>query len=108
MLGIMLYIVLLITAAAPTGDRDDAALFVYVQEARPDDCSRRGHSTWHFITGNVSAPFSSLFVVTAENGIYQDTSRGRSSEMLTGLAMFAEHPIWCKGNYPTTISAMLN
>ena len=38
--------------------------------------------------------FTSLFVVTTENGVYQDTSlRGRSSEMLTGLAMFAEHPI---------------
>jgi putative inorganic carbon (hco3(-)) transporter len=48
--------------------------------------------------------FTSLFVVTAENGIYQDTSlRGRSSEMLTGLAMFAEHPILGvgAGNYPT-------
>jgi putative inorganic carbon (hco3(-)) transporter len=47
--------------------------------------------------------FTSLFVVTAENGIYQDTSlRGRSSEMLTGLAMFAEHPILGvgTGNYP--------
>lgn len=38
--------------------------------------------------------FTSLFVVTEENGVYQDTSlRGRSSEMLTGLAMFAEQPI---------------
>jgi O-antigen ligase len=38
--------------------------------------------------------FVSLFVVTSDNGIYQDTSlRGRSSEMLTGLAMFGEHPI---------------
>jgi putative inorganic carbon (HCO3(-)) transporter len=38
--------------------------------------------------------FTSLFVVTTDNGIYQDTSlRGRSSEMLTGLAMFAEHPL---------------
>jgi O-antigen ligase len=49
--------------------------------------------------------FTSLFVVTSENGIYQDTSlRGRSSEMLTGLAMFAEHPILGVGvgNYPTS------
>lgn len=38
--------------------------------------------------------FTSLFVVTTDNGIYQDTSlRGRSSEMLTGLAMWANHPI---------------
>ena len=47
--------------------------------------------------------FTSLFVVTNENGIYQDTSlRGRSSEMLTGLAMFTEHPILGvgAGNYP--------
>lgn len=48
--------------------------------------------------------FTSLFVVTTENGIYQDTSlRGRSSEMLTGLAMFSEHPILGvgAGNYKT-------
>jgi O-antigen ligase len=48
--------------------------------------------------------FMSLFGVTTESGIYQDTSlRGRSSEMLTGLAMFAEHPILGVGtaNYPT-------
>ena len=48
--------------------------------------------------------FTSLFVVAAENGIYQDTSlRGRSSEMLTGFAMFAEHPILGvgAGNYNT-------
>ncbi len=47
--------------------------------------------------------FTSLFVVTSENGIYEDTSlRGRSSEMLTGLAMFVEHPILGvgAGNYP--------
>jgi O-antigen ligase len=37
---------------------------------------------------------TSLFLVTTENGVYQDTSlRGRSSEMLTGLMMFVEHPI---------------
>ena len=49
--------------------------------------------------------FTSLFVVTEENGIYQDTSlRGRSSEMLTGLAMFAEHPILGvgAGNYKSS------
>lgn len=47
--------------------------------------------------------FTSLFAVTTQSGIYQDTSlRGRSSEMLTGLAMFAEHPILGVGaaNYP--------
>jgi O-antigen ligase len=48
--------------------------------------------------------FTSLFVATSQNGVYQDTSlRGRSSEMLTGLSMFAEHPILGVGtaNYPT-------
>jgi len=38
-----------------------------------------------------------------QNGIYQDTSfRGRSSEMLTGLAMFERHPLLGvgAGNYP--------
>lgn len=38
--------------------------------------------------------FNSLFSITAENGIYQDSSfRGRYSEALTGLAMFASHPL---------------
>lgn len=47
-----------------------------------------------FLPATYRDRFTSLFVVTDENGIYQDTSlRGRSSEMLTGLAMFAEHPI---------------
>src|SRR5215211_1336075 len=47
-----------------------------------------------FLPATYRDRFTSLFVVTTDNGIYQDTSlRGRSSEMLTGLAMFAEHPI---------------
>jgi O-antigen ligase len=57
-----------------------------------------------FLSATYRDRLTSLFVVTAENGIYQDTSlRGRSSEMLTGLAMFAEHPILGvgAGNYPT-------
>ncbi len=40
---------------------------------------------------------------TASNGIYQDSSfRGRTSEMLTGLSMFAAHPLLGvgAGNYP--------
>jgi len=48
--------------------------------------------------------FYTLSEFTAQNGIYQDTSfRGRSSEMLTGLAMFADHPLLGvgTGNYPT-------
>lgn len=57
-----------------------------------------------FLPATYRDRFTSLFVVTEENGIYQDTSlRGRSSEMLTGLAMFAEHPIFGvgAGNYET-------
>jgi O-antigen ligase len=47
-----------------------------------------------FLPATYRDRFTSLFVVTADNGIYQDTSlRGRSSEMLTGLTMFAEHPV---------------
>jgi putative inorganic carbon (HCO3(-)) transporter len=48
--------------------------------------------------------FYTLSDFTAQNGIYQDTSfRGRSSEMLTGLAMFEEHPVLGvgSGNYIT-------
>lgn len=49
---------------------------------------------WPFIPATYRDRFTSLFVVTEKNGVYQDTSlRGRSSEMLTGLAMFSEHPI---------------
>jgi len=47
--------------------------------------------------------FDTLMAFGSQNGIYQDSSfRGRSSEMLTGLAMFAEHPILGVGtaNYP--------
>ena len=57
-----------------------------------------------FLPGTYRDRFTSLFVVTTENGIYEDTSlRGRSSEMLTGLAMFLEHPILGvgAGNYNT-------
>lgn len=37
---------------------------------------------------------NSLLFFTSDNGIYQDSSfRGRSSEMLTGLAMFSSHPV---------------
>jgi putative inorganic carbon (HCO3(-)) transporter len=47
-----------------------------------------------FLPATYRDRFTSLFVVTTENGVYEDTSlRGRSSEMLTGLAMFAEQPI---------------
>ncbi|HLO14939.1 MAG TPA: O-antigen ligase family protein [Anaerolineales bacterium] len=57
-----------------------------------------------FIPATYRDRFYTLSDFTAQNGIYQDTSfRGRSSEMLTGLAMFAEHPLLGVGtaNYPT-------
>lgn len=47
-----------------------------------------------FLPATYRERFTSLFVVTTDNGIYQDTSlRGRSSEMLTGLAMWTDYPI---------------
>ena len=57
-----------------------------------------------FLPASYRDRFYTLSDFTAQNGIYQDTSfRGRSSEMLTGLAMFDEHPILGvgTGNYPT-------
>lgn len=56
-----------------------------------------------FIPATYRDRFITLSAFTAENGIYQDTSfRGRTSEMLTGLTMFATHPILGvgAGNYP--------
>jgi O-antigen ligase len=47
-----------------------------------------------FLPASYRDRFDTLTAFTSQNGIYQDTSfRGRSSEMLTGLAMFAEHPV---------------
>jgi O-antigen ligase len=57
-----------------------------------------------FIPSTYRDRFITLSDFTTENGIYQDTSfRGRTSEMLTGLAMFAANPILGvgAGNYPT-------
>jgi O-antigen ligase len=57
-----------------------------------------------FLPASYRERFNTLTAFTSQNGVYQDTSlRGRSSEMLTGLAMFAEHPILGVGtaNYPT-------
>jgi O-antigen ligase len=57
-----------------------------------------------FLPSTYRVRFDTLSAFTAENGIYQDTSfRGRTSEMLTGLTMFAAHPILGvgAGNYPT-------
>jgi len=56
-----------------------------------------------FLPATYRERFNTLTAFTSQNGVYQDTSlRGRSSEMLTGLAMFAEHPILGVGtaNYP--------
>ena len=56
-----------------------------------------------FIPSSYRDRFITLSDFTADNGIYQDTSfRGRTSEMLTGLTMFATHPILGvgAGNYP--------
>jgi O-antigen ligase len=57
-----------------------------------------------FIPSSYRDRFVTLSDFTAQNGIYQDTSfRGRTSEMLTGLTMFASNPILGvgAGNYPT-------
>jgi O-antigen ligase len=57
-----------------------------------------------FLPSTYRDRFITLSAFTAENGIYQDTSfRGRTSEMLTGLTMFASHPILGvgAGNYPS-------
>jgi len=56
------------------------------------------------LPANYRARFDTLFFFTSENGIYQDSSfRGRTSEMLAGLAMFASHPVLGVGtaNYLT-------
>jgi putative inorganic carbon (hco3(-)) transporter len=56
-----------------------------------------------FLPATYRERFNTLTAFTAQNGIYQDTSfRGRTSEMLTGLTMFASHPILGvgAGNYP--------
>src|SRR5215212_1348825 len=56
-----------------------------------------------FLPATYRDRFITLSAFTAQNGIYQDTSfRGRTSEMLTGLTMFASHPILGvgAGNYP--------
>jgi len=47
-----------------------------------------------FLPSNYRDRFGTLTVFTSENGIYQDSSfRGRTSEILTGVAMFTSHPI---------------
>jgi putative inorganic carbon (HCO3(-)) transporter len=49
---------------------------------------------FQFLPASYQARISTLSFFTSDDAIYQDSSfRGRSSEMLTGLAMFAEHPV---------------
>jgi O-antigen ligase len=110
MLGILLYIVLnTYSRGAYVAIAIDAVLILLMFKKRFNPMILVGAATllillFPFLPATYRDRFTSLFVVTAENGIYQDTSlRGRSSEMLTGLAMFAEHPIVGvgAGNYPT-------
>jgi O-antigen ligase len=49
---------------------------------------------FQFLPAAYQARINTLLFFTSDNGIYQDSSfRGRSSEMLTGLAMFSSHPV---------------
>jgi putative inorganic carbon (hco3(-)) transporter len=49
---------------------------------------------YQFLPAGYQQRISTLSFFTSDTGIYQDSSfRGRSSEMLTGLSMFAQHPI---------------
>ena len=110
MLGIIFYIVLnTYSRGAYLVIAIDAVLILLMFRKRFNPMILIGVATvmvlmFPFLPATYRDRFTSLFVVTTENGIYQDTSlRGRSSEMLTGLAMFAEHPILGvgAGNYPT-------
>lgn len=63
-----------------------------------------------FLPSSYKERFQTLRLLTpaSENGIYQESSfRGRSSEMLAGLNMFADHPLLGVGvgNYPNNYSA---
>lgn len=110
MLGIMLYIVLnTYSRGAYLVIAIDAVLLLFMFRKRFNPMILLAGAvivilTIPFLPTTYRERFTSLFIVTSEDGIYQDTSlRGRSSEMLTGLAMFAEHPILGvgAGNYPT-------
>jgi O-antigen ligase len=110
MLGIMLYIVLnTYSRGAYLVIAIDAVLLLFMFRKRFNPMILLAGAmivifTIPFLPTTYRERFTSLFIVTSQNGIYQDTSlRGRSSEMLTGLAMFAEHPILGvgAGNYPT-------
>jgi putative inorganic carbon (hco3(-)) transporter len=110
MLGIMLYIVLnTYSRGAYLVIAIDAVLLLFMFRKRFNPMILLAGTvivifTIPFLPTTYRERFTSLFIVTSQDGIYQDTSlRGRSSEMLTGLAMFAEHPILGvgAGNYPT-------
>jgi putative inorganic carbon (HCO3(-)) transporter len=50
---------------------------------------------FQFLPASYQDRISTLSFFTSDTGIYEDSSfRGRSSEMLTGLAMFAAHPVF--------------
>jgi len=110
MLGIILYVVLnTYSRGAYLVLAIDVVLILFVFEKRFNPLIAFAGLTIlilliPFLPASYRDRFFTLSVFTAENGIYQDTSfRGRTSEMLTGLTMFASHPILGvgAGNYPT-------
>ena len=109
MLGIILYVLLnTFSRGAYLVLAIDVVLILFVLEKRFNPViAFAGLSLlillFPLLPSNYRARFFTLSAFTAENGIYQDTSfRGRTSEMLTGLTMFASHPILGvgAGNYP--------
>jgi len=100
MLGLILYIILnTYSRGAYLAVAINMLLILWLYKRRINPIVILGGLTivillWPFIPVTFRERFTSLFLVTEKNGVYQDTSlRGRSSEMLTGLAMFSEHPI---------------
>src|SRR6266498_3976188 len=109
MLGIILYIILnTYSRGAYLILAIDVVLILFVFEKRFNPIvAFAGLSILILLIPFLPATYRDRFITlsdfTAENGIYQDTSfRGRTSEMLTGLTMFASHPILGvgAGNYP--------
>ena len=109
MLGIISYIILnTYSRGAYLGLAIDVVLILFVFEKRFNPIvAFAGLSVLILLIPFLPATYRDRFITlsafTAQNGIYQDTSfRGRTSEMLTGLTMFASHPILGvgAGNYP--------
>ena len=109
MLGVILYVLLnTFSRGAYLVLAIDVVLILFVLEKRFNPMiAFAGLSIlvllFPLLPSNYRARFFTLAAFTAQNGIYQDTSfRGRTSEMLTGLTMFATHPILGvgAGNYP--------